>query len=95
MLAIRHLCPGLDIEVGADSTSFFGDLRNSKMGDWATADQLNRNPQARGMQSRAGDMSTTNTEAAPSGWCSGGRCCAWWTRQRDWRPTAHGAMVEQ
>jgi hypothetical protein len=24
-----------------------------------------------------------------------GRCYVWWTRQRDWRPTAHGAMVKQ
>jgi HK97 family phage major capsid protein len=45
-------------EVGTDAPSFFRDVRNSKMGDWDAADRLNRNQQARGMETRAGDMTT-------------------------------------
>jgi HK97 family phage major capsid protein len=45
-------------QVGADSPSFFRDVRNSKMGDWDAADRLKRNQQARGMETRGGDMTT-------------------------------------
>ena len=43
---------------GADSHSFFRDVRSSKLGDWDAADRLRRNQQARGMETRAGDMTT-------------------------------------
>jgi HK97 family phage major capsid protein len=45
-------------KAGADSFSFFRDVRNSKLGDWDAADRLARNTKARGMETRAGDMTT-------------------------------------
>jgi HK97 family phage major capsid protein len=38
--------------------SFFRDMRNSRLGDWAAAERLQRNQAARGMETRAGDMTT-------------------------------------
>lgn len=59
------------IHVGADAPSYFKDLRNSKLGDWAAAERLQRNEAARGMERRAGDMSTTAGQGgqfAPPAW---------------------------
>ncbi|RNM13290.1 phage major capsid protein [Nocardioides pocheonensis] len=53
------------------SPSFFLDMRNAKLGDWAAADRLNRNEQARGLESRAGDMTTVagaGGQFAPPAW---------------------------
>jgi HK97 family phage major capsid protein len=59
-------------EAGLDQPSFFKDLRNSKLGDWAAAERLNRNEQARGMESRAGDLTSTGATSggsfAPPDW---------------------------
>ena len=40
------------------SEYFFKDVRNSKMGDWDAAERLQRNTAARGLETRAGDMTT-------------------------------------
>src|ERR1017187_2036136 len=45
-------------QAGADSPSFFRDVRNARMGDYQAAERLQRNSQARGMETRAGDMTT-------------------------------------
>ncbi len=42
----------------ATTPSFFLDLRNSRLGDWAAAERLQRNQAQRGLESRAGDMTT-------------------------------------
>jgi HK97 family phage major capsid protein len=59
-------------QAGADSPSFFKDVRNSKLGDWAAAERLQRNQSARGMETRAGDMSSSSATAggsfAPPAW---------------------------
>ena len=58
-------------EVGTDAPSFFRDVRNSKMGDWAAAERLQRNQSARGMETRAGDMTTgagAGGQFAPPAW---------------------------
>ena len=58
-------------EVGADAPSFFKDVRNSKLGDWNAADRLSRNQKARGMENRAGDMTTVAGQGgtfAPPAW---------------------------
>ena len=45
-------------EVGADAPSFFRDVRSSRMGDYQAVERLQRNTAIRGMESRAGDMTT-------------------------------------
>jgi HK97 family phage major capsid protein len=45
-------------EVGADAPSFFRDVRSSRMGDYQAAERLQRNTAIRGMETRAGDMTT-------------------------------------
>jgi HK97 family phage major capsid protein len=45
-------------EVGADAPSFFRDVYSARRGDWDAADRLSRNQQSRGMETRAGDMTT-------------------------------------
>ncbi len=41
------------------SPSFFRDLRNARLGDHAAGERLRRNEQERGLEQRAGDMSTS------------------------------------
>ena len=53
------------------SPSFFRDLRNAKLGDYEAAERLHRNERARGMERRAGDMTTAAGEGgtfAPPLW---------------------------
>jgi HK97 family phage major capsid protein len=53
------------------SPSFFRDLRNARMGDYAAAERLQRNEQERGMEKRAGDMTTVAAAGgtfAPPAW---------------------------
>jgi HK97 family phage major capsid protein len=58
-------------EVGADAPSFFRDVYSARRGDWDAADRLSRNQQARGQESRAGDMTTSAAAGgsfAPPAW---------------------------
>lgn len=51
--------------------SFFKDLRDAKVGDWAAADRLNRNETAQIKETRAGDMTTVPAAGgtfAPPAW---------------------------
>ncbi len=51
--------------------SFFKDMRASRVGDWAAAERLSRNNAARGLETRAGDMTTVagaGGQFAPPAW---------------------------
>jgi HK97 family phage major capsid protein len=55
-----------DPHLNPRSPSFFADVRNSKLGDWDAADRLRRNTQARGMETRTGDMASSSATAGGS-----------------------------